>query len=63
RAQASGLYLSSYYFGGLAGALVIGRINSIYGWQGSVVALSIIILFATVASQSFRSISRQEMMI
>ena len=36
RAAASGLYLSSYYFGGLCGAIVLGKVFEIYGWGASV---------------------------
>jgi len=33
RATASGLYLTSYYFGGLIGAAVIGRVFTASGWS------------------------------
>ncbi len=36
RAAASGLYLSSYYFGGLAGAIALGRVFELFGWPASV---------------------------
>lgn len=39
RAAASGLYLASYYLGGLAGAVVIGQIFDRYGWSASVTAI------------------------
>ncbi len=46
RATASGLYLTSYYFGGLIGAAVIGRIFTASGWNTAV----IILLLVTAAS-------------
>jgi predicted MFS family arabinose efflux permease len=36
RAAASGLYLASYYLGGLIGALVVGRVFDAAGWTASV---------------------------
>ena len=36
KAAASGLYLSSYYCGGLAGAAVIGLLFDTYGWPAAV---------------------------
>jgi predicted MFS family arabinose efflux permease len=39
RAAASGLYLASYYFGGLVGATVIGQIFDRLGWPASVAAI------------------------
>jgi predicted MFS family arabinose efflux permease len=36
RAAASGLYLSSYYCGGLAGAAVIGQLFDRFGWTAAV---------------------------
>lgn len=36
RAAASGLYLSSYYFGGLIGSIVVGRLYEDFGWVFSV---------------------------
>ena len=39
RAAASGLYLASYYLGGLAGAAVLGQIFDRYGWGISVAAI------------------------
>ena len=32
RAAANGLYLTSYYVGGLAGAVILGQLNSLGGW-------------------------------
>jgi YNFM family putative membrane transporter len=40
RAAASGLYLSSYYCGGLAGAAVIGQLFDRIGWFAAVAGVS-----------------------
>lgn len=36
RAAASGMYLSSYYFGGLVGAALLGQVYDAYGWTATV---------------------------
>jgi predicted MFS family arabinose efflux permease len=41
RAAASGLYLSSYYCGGLAGALVFGEVYDRAGWEAAVAGLAL----------------------
>lgn len=46
RATASGLYLTSYYFGGLVGAAVIGRIFTSNGWNSAVYVLLAITLLS-----------------
>jgi predicted MFS family arabinose efflux permease len=46
RAQASGLYLTSYYLGGLVGALVLGQINANFGWQATVLCIAVAIAAA-----------------
>jgi len=40
KAAASGLYLSSYYCGGLAGAAVIGQLFDRLGWSAAVIGVS-----------------------
>jgi predicted MFS family arabinose efflux permease len=39
RAAASGLYLSSYYFGGLVGAALLGQVFDRFGWSSCVIAI------------------------
>jgi predicted MFS family arabinose efflux permease len=39
RAAASGLYLSSYYLGGLVGAALLGRVFEAQGWAATVIAI------------------------
>ena len=46
RAAASGLYLSSYYLGGLAGAALLGRVFDAFGWPATVAAIAASIALA-----------------
>ena len=46
RAAASGLYLSSYYLGGLAGAALLGRVYDSLGWTATVAAIAASIVLA-----------------
>jgi predicted MFS family arabinose efflux permease len=39
RGAASGMYLASYYLGGLAGTFALGRIFDAWGWTGTVIAI------------------------
>ena len=39
RGSASGLYLASYFLGGLAGDFVCGQAYAMLGWTGSVIAI------------------------
>lgn len=51
RASASGIYLASYFLGGLAGAAVLGQVFDRFGWVatlgGVAVALALAVLLAT----------------
>jgi predicted MFS family arabinose efflux permease len=46
RAAASGLYLASYYLGGLVGAALLGSIFGRYGWSACVAAIAGSLLLA-----------------
>ena len=48
RAAASGLYLASYYLGGLAGAAAIGWIFEAAGWPSAVAAIGVSLLGAVL---------------
>jgi predicted MFS family arabinose efflux permease len=48
RAAASGLYLASYFAGGLAGSAVLGRIFDAAGWTASVVGIAAALVLALV---------------
>jgi predicted MFS family arabinose efflux permease len=46
RAAASGLYLASYYSGGLIGSAVLGQLFDRYGWAACVAGVAIALLTA-----------------
>ncbi|MEO0670238.1 MAG: MFS transporter [Pseudomonadota bacterium] len=49
-AAANGLYLASYYLGGIAGAFVIGQVFAMAGWSVAVLALAALTALAWVLS-------------
>ena len=55
RAAASGLYLASYYLGGLAGAAVIGQLFDRYGWGISVLAIAVSLALAGLLALKLRA--------
>ncbi|MDX8509748.1 MFS transporter [Mesorhizobium captivum] len=55
RAAASGIYLASYYAGGLAGSLVIGQIYDRIGWTACVAALAVVLVAAIVAARALKA--------
>lgn len=46
QAAANGLYLTGYYVGGLAGALLLGQIDGAFGWRGTVAAMAVALAVA-----------------
>lgn len=48
RAAASGLYLASYYLGGLAGSLILGRVFQTLGWEACVLGVAIALALSCV---------------
>jgi predicted MFS family arabinose efflux permease len=46
RASASGIYLASYFFGGLAGTAVVGQVFDRFGWSAAVGAIGVALAFA-----------------
>ena len=56
RAQANGLYLTSYYLGGLLGAVVLGQINLVYGWKGTAAAIAFATLCAIALARAIRPV-------
>ncbi len=52
RAQANGLYLSSYYLGGLVGALLLGQVNAHFGWPATVAGVAAAIGLAIVLART-----------
>jgi predicted MFS family arabinose efflux permease len=54
KAAASGLYLSSYYCGGLAGAAAIGIVFDAYGWAAAVAGVFVALALAAVLGLGLR---------
>jgi predicted MFS family arabinose efflux permease len=48
RGSASGLYLAFYFFGGLAGAAILGQLFDRYGWTACVAGIGVSLLVAAV---------------
>lgn len=59
KAAASGLYLSSYYCGGLAGAAVIGILFDGYGWTAAVAGVFVALALAAVLGWGLRQKENQ----
>lgn len=61
QAAANGLYLASYYFGGICGAFLIGQVFEMQGWTASVGVLTAMVavawLFARGMADSIREVS------
>lgn len=55
RAAASGLYLSAYYCGGLAGAAVIGQVFDLAGWPAAVTAVGTALILAALIGLCVRT--------
>ncbi|RVD55437.1 MFS transporter [Mesorhizobium sp. M2D.F.Ca.ET.185.01.1.1] len=55
RAAASGIYLASYYAGGLAGSFLIGQIYDRVGWTACVAALVAVLAVAIAAARTLRT--------
>jgi len=51
RAAASGIYLSSYYAGGLAGSFVLGQVYDRAGWTACVWVLAAVLALGVLASR------------
>jgi YNFM family putative membrane transporter len=54
RAAASGIYLASYYLGGLAGAAVIGQVYDRVGWPAAVTVVGGSLALAAVLAATLR---------
>jgi MFS transporter, YNFM family, putative membrane transport protein len=55
RAAASGLYLSAYYCGGLAGAAAIGQIFARFGWLAALLGVGTALALAAVMGTRLRT--------
>jgi len=54
RGAASGIYLASYYLGGLAGSAVLGVVFDMFGWTEAVVVLGIALALAALLTFQLR---------
>jgi MFS transporter, YNFM family, putative membrane transport protein len=54
RGSASGLYLASYFLGGLVGSAILGRAYMAYGWEGCVVGIGASLLLAVSLAAGLR---------
>ena len=54
RAAANGLYLTSYYVGGLAGAFALGQVYEIAGWAAIVILMAGAVLLAAWLAAAMR---------
>jgi predicted MFS family arabinose efflux permease len=54
RGSASGIYLASYFAGGLAGSAVLGQLFERFGWTGCVVGIAASLLAAAVLAIGLR---------
>jgi predicted MFS family arabinose efflux permease len=55
RAAASGLYLASYYAGGLAGAALLGQVFDRYGWVACVAGVGVALMVAGLLTKRLRA--------
>jgi predicted MFS family arabinose efflux permease len=49
--SASGMYLASYFFGGLAGAAVVGQLFQRFGWPAAVAAVGVALALAAALTR------------
>jgi predicted MFS family arabinose efflux permease len=50
RGAASGIYLASYYLGGLAGSAALGIVFDMFGWTETVIALGVALALAAAVT-------------
>lgn len=50
-AAANGIYLTSYYLGGLGGALFVGQVYAMAGWNAAVALLVAFVVFACILAK------------
>jgi predicted MFS family arabinose efflux permease len=54
RAAASGMYLASYFLGGLVGSLVLGQIFDALGWTACVGGIAVALAVAAILTTRLR---------
>ena len=55
RGSASGLYLASYFFGGLIGSAVLGVVFDMFGWTACVVGIGLSLIVAAILAISLKT--------
>lgn len=55
RGAASGLYLASYFFGGLVGSAVLGVLFDMFGWTACVAGIAISLIVAALLAVSLKT--------
>jgi MFS family permease len=55
RGSASGLYLASYFFGGLIGSAVLGIVFDMFGWTACVIGIGVSLIIAGVLALSLET--------
>ncbi|HUU23939.1 MAG TPA: MFS transporter [Methyloceanibacter sp.] len=55
RGSASGLYLASYFFGGLIGSAVLGIVFDMFGWTACVIGIGVSLIIAAVLALSLET--------
>jgi predicted MFS family arabinose efflux permease len=54
RGSASGIYLASYFIGGLVGSIVLGQLYMRFGWPGCVAGIGASLALASVLAIGLR---------
>lgn len=54
RGSASGIYLASYFLGGLVGSAVLGQLFDHFGWEACVAGIALVLAFAGVLAFRLR---------
>jgi predicted MFS family arabinose efflux permease len=57
RGSASGLYLASYFSGGLVGSAVLGQVFDRYGWEACVTGVGIALAIAAFLAFRLRTVA------
>jgi predicted MFS family arabinose efflux permease len=60
RGSASGIYLASYFLGGLAGSAVLGQVFDRFGWTACVIGIGLSLLVAACLASSLRMRTAQQ---
>jgi len=55
RGAASGIYLASYYAGGLAGSAVLGQVFAHFGWPACVAGIGLALALAALLARQLRA--------